>query len=113
MKRIYVAGPYTKPEPIENTRRAIAAGERLVALGFTPFIPHLTMLWNLVLSHPPEFWYDYDNQWLAACDAVLRLPGESVGADNEVALAESLGIPVFHSLNDLVAARNSAAAEAF
>jgi hypothetical protein len=36
--------------------------------------------------------------------AVLRLPGESTGADNEVKLANQLNIPVFHDMETLVKA---------
>jgi len=32
----------------------------------------------------------------------MRLPGESPGADREVALAAELGIPVFYSVEELV-----------
>jgi hypothetical protein len=42
-----------------------------------------------------------DFEWLKCCDAVLRLPGESTGADREVALAKELGIPVYYSIADI------------
>lgn len=35
-------------------------------------------------------------------EGVLRLPGESLGADLEVARAEEQGVPVFKSIADLV-----------
>jgi hypothetical protein len=35
-------------------------------------------------------------------DAVYRFSGESAEADREVKLAESLGIPVFYTLTELV-----------
>jgi hypothetical protein len=38
---------------------------------------------------------------LQHCDAVLRLPGESTGADNDVRIATELGIPVFTSIDQL------------
>jgi hypothetical protein len=34
-------------------------------------------------------------------DAVLRLPGESTGADVEVAYAEGLNLPVFYSIDEI------------
>jgi hypothetical protein len=52
------------------------------------------------LSHAD--WLDMDFAWVAASDAVLRLPGESKGADMETAFAVERGIPVFHSVADLV-----------
>ena len=95
MKYIYVAGPYTSGDPIINTRKAIEAGEQLRAMGFVPFIPHLSLIWHLVNPHDVDFWYAYDKEWIERCDALVRLPGESKGADAEVKLALELGLPVF------------------
>lgn len=95
---VYVAGPYTKGDVARNVATAIEAAETLLNLGHTPFVPHLTHFWHLLYPHPYETWLAYDNVWLMQCDAVLRLPGESAGADAEVCLAVKLGIPVFHSI---------------
>jgi hypothetical protein len=35
-----------------------------------------------------------------ACDAVLRIPGESRGADLDVARARRLGLPVYADVNE-------------
>jgi len=51
-----------------------------------------------MFQRPYEFWLELDNQFIPCCEAVLRLPGESNGADKEVALAKKLGIPVFESI---------------
>jgi hypothetical protein len=102
MKYIYVAGPYGKGDPVVNTRNAILVADKLSELGFVPFIPHLSLLWHMVSPHEVDFWYSYDNEWLKKCDALLRLPGESPGADAEVELAKSLGIPVFYVTPDSV-----------
>jgi len=107
LKYIYVAGPYEKPDPIENTRNAILMGNSLRKLGFCPFIPHLTLLWHLVSPMPVGFWYEFDNEWLEKCDAILRLYGQSYGADAEEDLAVSLGIPIFYSIKDLVEENNA------
>lgn len=42
-----------------------------------------------------------DLEWMDHMDAVLRLPGESAGADMEVAHAKALGLPVFYSIDDI------------
>lgn len=102
MKYVYIAGPYAHPDPVENTHRVIKVADYLGQLGYVPFVPHMTMLWHLVIPHEPAFWYDYDLEWLARCDALLRLPGESWGADREVERAQLLGLPVFHDVNDLI-----------
>jgi hypothetical protein len=38
---------------------------------------------------------------LQHCDAVLRLPGQSTGADNDVRIANERGIPVFTELSEI------------
>lgn len=38
---------------------------------------------------------------LQHCDGVLRLPGASTGADNDVRIARERGIPVWHSLGEV------------
>jgi hypothetical protein len=103
-KKVYVAGPYTRPDPCLNTNRAVHIAEELVAAGYVPFIPHLTHFWHTMVPHTYQFWLDYDMHWLQSCDAVLRFPGESSGADKEVVEADWLGIPVFHSIEELAGA---------
>ena len=40
---------------------------------------------------------------LQKCDAVLRLPGASVGADTDVRIARERGIPVYFALDEIPA----------
>lgn len=96
-KYVYVAGPYTKGDVAMNVRTAICVGDMLRGAGYVPFIPHLTHFWHMVEPHPIEFWYAYDMEWLERCDCVVRLAGESSGADKEVARAKELDIPVYFS----------------
>lgn len=98
--RVYVAGPYTNPDPVVNTRAAIQAGDVLLRHGFVPFVPHLTLLFHLVCPRPYEDWLALDNAWIETCHAMIRLPGQSSGADKEVALAKNLGMPIFGSADD-------------
>ena len=99
--RVYIAGPYTRPDPCVNTNRAMAAWDLLWGLGFAPFCPHWSHYQHTHIPRPYEDWLAYDLEWLRTCDAVLRLPGESSGADKEVAEAVRLGIPVFLGWGDL------------
>jgi hypothetical protein len=48
---------------------------------------------------------------LRHCDAVLRLPGESAGADNDVRIATELGLPVYRKLADIPGFVGEAGAE--
>ncbi len=104
---IYIAGPYTHPDPVRNTHRAIKIADELIEEGLIPYVPHLTLLWHMVTPRQEQFWYDYDYFILKRCDAVLRISGESTGADSEVALAKQYGIPVFYSMEELMAFRKS------
>lgn len=92
---VYVAGPYTTPDPCENTHLAIAAANRISDVCW-PLIPHLSHFWHTMTPRPYTFWTALDFVLLERCDALLRLPGESPGADAEVEFAETYGIPVFH-----------------
>lgn len=99
--KIYIAGPYSHPDPVINTRNAIRAAEVVIEKGHIPYIPHLTMLWHFVSPHPINFWYEYDQVWLRFCNALLRLPGESKGADDEVAIAINFGLPIYHNFTEI------------
>lgn len=103
--RVYVAAPYTSPNPVQNTAKALAVGGQLLDLGYVPFVPHMNMLWDMISPRPGEQWLQWDLHWLAMCDVLLRdreqLPGLSPGADKEEQVAHFLGIPVVYSVNEL------------
>jgi len=102
MKLIYISGPYSNGVTDENIHNAIDAGDALAREGFVVIIPHLNALWAIVHPHEYEFWLAQDMELLRRCDVVLRLPGESPGADREVALAEELGLTVYHNIDALL-----------
>jgi hypothetical protein len=95
---IYIAGPYAKPDPVVNTREAIKVAEVIIKLGHVPYIPHLCLLWHFLEPHSIEFWYNYDLEWLDKCDLLLRLPGESTGADKEEEYARVYKIPIVYNI---------------
>ena len=100
-KLIYVAAPYTHPDPVANTHKAIQVAEELVERGFMPLIPHLLLLWHIVSPHKEDFWYECGRELLRRCDGLLRIEGESKGADWEVELAKEWGIPVYYSISEV------------
>jgi hypothetical protein len=55
------------------------------------------------LDGPParQIMYPTAERLLEHCDAVLRLPGESTGADQDVAIARERGLPVFTRVEDI------------
>lgn len=99
---VYLAGPYSHPDPVENMHHAIKLADMLLdSFGIVPLVPHLTGIWHLVSPKPYEEWLAIDLELLSRCDALLRFGGESNGADREVEYANEIGIPVFHHLHDL------------
>ena len=100
--KIYIAGPYSKGDVAINVRSAFKVANFLANLGFAPFVPHSTHFWHMMFPRPYEFWLELDNEFIPCCDALLRLAGDSEGADKEVALAHELGIPTFVAVDDLV-----------
>ena len=93
--KVYIAGPYTKGDVALNVRNAIEAGDTVLKAGHIPFIPHLTHFWHLIYPGPYEQWIKFDLEWLPFCQAFIRLPGDSTGADNEEQVAHGLSIPIF------------------
>jgi len=99
--KIYVAGPYTLGNVTDNVNNAISMAQELAEAGFAPFVPHLCHFWHLNFKRPYEFWMELDQQFLDCCDAVIRLPGESLGSDAECIRAMQMGKPVFFSIASL------------
>ena len=97
---VYIAGPLSG-NLLANAGKAMDIGEELRRLGFAVYVPHMMIFW----PHPVEYeaWIAHDLAWLSRCDLLLRLPGESPGATREEAFAVQHGIPVFHSMPELVA----------
>ena len=95
VKYIYVASPYTSGNVEQNVYNNILAGNVLAEMGFIPFIPLLTHYWHGLFEHDHEFWMQQDLAWLEKCDAMIRLSGKSVGADQEVKFALEHKIKVF------------------
>lgn len=101
---VYVSGPYSKPDPVENVHRACLAATQLLDSGLVaPVLPHLTAFWHFLTPRAYETWIALDLEMVRRSDAVLRLPGPSEGADREVALAEELGIEVLHDVGEVIA----------
>lgn len=89
--RIFIAGPMSSSgEPGPNLHQAAVAASRLVEAGHAVYVPHLTWIVDAIRPAPIEQWKESDLAWIDASDAVLRLPGESKGADAEVAYAVEL-----------------------
>jgi len=99
--KIFISSPYTIGDVGDNVKKQMDCADGLMSLGYVPFVPLLYHFQHIV--HPRQYadWLNIDMEWLRMCDAILRLPGESAGADEEVKLAKELGKPVFYSIVDL------------
>ncbi len=94
---VYIAGPMTIGDREENLAKGLAAAEKIWKLGFVPFVPHLSFFYNDSYFHTWEEWLEYDETIIGiACCAVLRVEGESKGADREEEFARQYNIPVFY-----------------
>jgi len=98
---VYIASPYTIGDVAVNVRRQMEMSDRLMSLGYCPVAPLLTHFQHLCFPRPYEDWMRVDLEMISRCDVLLRMEGESSGADREAAHALSIGIPVVCSVDEL------------
>jgi hypothetical protein len=100
---VYISGPISIGNMVINARKAMDVFDHLIKLGYTPICPHWSIFQEFAYPETCtyEYWLEYDKQLLERIDCILRLPGESKGADIETAHAKVLGIPVFHDIEEL------------
>ena len=101
MKRVYIASPYTIGDVAINVKKQIDAASELIDLGFAPFWPVHSHFLHMVYPKDYERWMEIDFEWIKSCDCLLRLKGESKGADREVKIAREINIPVMYSVNEV------------
>lgn len=101
MITVYIASPYTKGDVAQNVRVQLDIADELMTIGLCPIVPLFTHFQHLHKPRPYEDWMRIDEEKVRRCDILLRLDGESVGADREVKLANSIGIPVAYSVEEL------------
>lgn len=111
---ILIAGPYrsgTHGDPqamAANLARLEAAAWPVFAAGHIPMIGEWVALPVLRSAGAgptdplaDEVLYPAADRLLAHCDAVLRLPGDSAGADQDVAIAHRRGLPVYSDVAEI------------
>lgn len=112
---ILIAGPYrsgTGDDPQKmaaNLQRLEEASWPIFQAGHVPMIGEWVALpiWRVAggttvgdalydqVLHPTA------GRLIEHCDAILRLPGESKGADNDIRLAHERGIPVYYTIDEI------------
>jgi hypothetical protein len=112
---ILIAGPYASGTGgdaelmAHNLKKLEEAAWPIFQAGHVPMIGEwvaLPVLSSAGASGPTDplaaqVMYPTAERLLQHCDAVLRLPGDSRGADQDVAIAQGLGIPVYYSLEQV------------
>lgn len=90
--KVYIAGPITKGDRDHNLKQFMEAHVKLMRAGFAVFNPGLTMLLDGEKEFTHEEWLECCLPWVECADAIVRLPGESVGADAEIEHAKKVGV---------------------
>ena len=117
---ILIAGPYrsgTGDDPAlmeKNLRTLEKVALPLYRAGHIPLIGEwlaLPLLREAGSKRPGDAIYDeilypIANRLIQRCDGVLRLPGASQGADEDVRLAEEGGLHVWYQLADIPGCEN-------
>lgn len=112
---ILVAGPYrsgTNDDPVlmrENLAPLESVTLDLFRAGHLPVIgewvalPLLHLAGSKVPGDAPyqEILYPVAARLLQKCDAILRLEGESKGADEDVRIGRERGLQIFYKLSDV------------
>ena len=98
---IYIASPYSIGNQADNVRQQVLVANKLLDMGYIPFCPCLMHLWHLITPKPQQDWINIGLAFLPRCDALLRLEGDSVGADLEVEEAKRLGLPIYYSVSSI------------
>ena len=112
---VLIAGPYlsgTDGDPgkiATNRARLEAAALPIYQRGHLPLLGEWLALPIIHAAGGREpgdevfnaYQYPVAERLLKRCDAVLRLPGASRGADMDVARAQAMGLPVYHHVDEL------------
>jgi|SRR6266496_2325836 len=112
---ILIAGPYrsgTNDDPglmQKNLNRLESAALPLFRLGHIPMIGEWVALplLHLAGSAKPgdavyqEILYPVAKRLLTKCDAVLRLEGDSKGADEDARIAKERGLKIYYRIEDV------------
>ena len=101
MVKVYIASPYTLGDVAVNVKQQLDTVDELMNKGFAPFAPLYSHFQHMAHPRPYQDWVKIDLEWVKVCDCLLRLDGESKGADGEVNYAKELGLPVFYSIDEL------------
>jgi len=112
---ILIAGPYrsgTNDDPVlinQNLSNLEAMALPIFQKGHVPMIGEWVAipLLRLAGSQKPgdaiwnEIQYPVAHRLLEKCDAILRIPGASKGADQDIKIAKERGLKVYYHLDEI------------
>jgi len=101
MIKVYIASPYWHENYIvrcENVMNQIHVANTLIDAGYAPFWPLHSHFVAQRYARAESEWLALSCEWVKQCDVLLRLRGESKGADEEVALAHDYEIEVYYDM---------------
>lgn len=112
--KVYISSPFTTGWQILNMRNQMLMALELKKLGYTPFIPLLFPFFEFSVGNhfSDQEMLEWEISFIENCQLLVRVrfkdsEGKEIpsrGADEEVAKARSLGIPVyiFESIDEMV-----------
>lgn len=106
-RKVFISGKYTgvdKADTEKNIEIAKEVGQKIMAMGYIPFIPHtMYNLWDFETETPYENFMEATLAFLWDCDIVFAIPGwqDSEGAKKEITLAKELCLAVVYSPEEL------------
>lgn len=117
MMMILIAGPYrsgTNNDPgliQKNMEKLEAVALPIFRKGHIPMIgewvanPLIKLAGSKEVGDTvfTEIQYPTAHRLLTKCDAILRIEGESKGADQDVAIAKKLGLKIYYKIEDIPA----------
>jgi hypothetical protein len=112
VKRVYVAGAYSDKNVLgvfSNMNKGMRMSTEVLLAGYAPYCPWLDFHFYLMLREDEsvnlDTIYAYSMAWLEASAAVLVVPGyeKSKGTLAEIKRARQMNIPVYYSLESLMA----------
>jgi hypothetical protein len=106
----YISGPYSKGDTGNNVNVAMNqwAWMKETHPNILTICPHWSHFQHILTPLDYEVWIEYDLDLIETLSrsgpgCILRMSGESEGADCECALAEKLGVPIVRTAKQLTA----------
>lgn len=104
MSLVFIIGPlFTGDRKVTtNIEIAVKLADELVKNGICVYVPHLHFFWDLITPKTETHWLAYGQDIIQHCDAALRIPGRSNGAQSDEDFCLKIGKPVFYNMAEVL-----------